>query len=271
MKCPSCGHDNTDDSKFCQSCGGSLEGAAQPVGEQPEQAAPPPPAEDAPPPPPPPPPTQPPPTAAPPPSGGAGTFDMGDIISKSFNEVFSDIGGYLVLGLVVSLVGSVTFGILSGPLLAGGLWVIRRKLRGEGTLDVGLVFNKGFEKFLPTFLFTLILGVAFYIVYFILLLIMATGIGAIIAIPGLLILAGVMTAMAGIGLQLIMEEDMDLGGAINTSFSIMGSNFWMMMILCVILGIISGLGSIACGIGVFLTMPIAWVGLVKMMDDIRYK
>ena len=144
MKCPSCGIENEGGSKFCQSCGANMEEAVETTAVPPEQSDAPPP-----PPPPPPPPVQPAgQTATPPPSGGGGQLDMGGIVSKSFSEVFSDIGGYIVLALVVSLVSSVTMGILGGPLMGGTLYAIRRKLKGEGTIDLGTVFNKGMEKFL---------------------------------------------------------------------------------------------------------------------------
>jgi len=216
-----------------------------------------------PPPPPPPPPAQPRPAAPPPPRGGTGTIDMGDIISKSFNEVFSNIGGYVLLGLAITVVGGITMGILMGPLMGGMFYVIRRKLRGQGELDIGMAFKKGFEKFAPTFIFALIVAIAYGIIIFILAITVIGMVGFIIVIPALI-------AIVAIGLQLIMEENMDFSAALSEAFKILKSQFWMLILTCLVLGIVSGLGTIACGIGVFVTMPIAYVGMVKLMNALRY-
>jgi len=252
MKCPSCGHENEGGSKFCQSCGANMEAASAPG----VTATPPPP-------PPPPPPAQPRPAAPPPPRGGTGNIDMGEIVSKSFNEVFSNIGGYVLLALAITLVGGITMGILMGPLMGGMFYVIRRKLRGQGELDIGMAFNKGFEKFAPTFLFALIVAVAYGIIIFILMITVIGMVAFIIVIPALI-------AIVAIGLQLIMEENMEFGAALSEAFNILKSQFWMLILTCLVLGLVSGLGTIACGIGVLVTMPIAYVGMVKMMNALRY-
>ncbi len=256
MKCPSCGFENEEGAKFCQSCGADMSAAS--ATEQPTQApSPPPPSAEV---PPPPPPAQ----TAPPSAGpkGSDEIDIGGWIGKAFSEVFSsDFVNYLIIGLVVGIVSSVTLMILGGPLLAGTLIVIRRKLRGQGTLDVGAVFNEGFQYFVDTFVLVFGSAIAIGIVTFILQFIPV--IGQLVAI----VVGVFLGPYWAFGIHFITEEKQSFSEAFKSAWDAFMRNPLMIWVFGLLAGIISGIGSIACGIGVFATAPVGFVMFALMLES----
>ncbi len=234
--------DNPEGSNFCQSCGGNIDvdGAQAPQQESAPPPPPPPPSGSAPP---------PPPTSAPP-SGGSTEFDIGGWISKGFSEVFSDIGAYLVLGLIVIFGTSFTLGILAGPLFAGALTVVRQKIRGEvSSIDAGSAFSIGTAKFGPTFL------------VFLIMILPAVIVSLIPYLGSLLILVYIYPAMvwAMTALHYIMEEDKDLADAGKLALEVVKENIAMSWVLGLAAAFCGAIGSVACGIGVFLTYPVMFL------------
>jgi hypothetical protein len=237
MKCPSCGFENEEGSKFCQSCGANMQEAAGAGGPAPT-----------------PPPSAPPPR---PPRRGY-EIDLGGWLSKGFNETFSDIGSYILLGLVVGIVGGITLGILLGPLLGGALVVVRRKMRGQGAIDIGSVFSIGFEKFVPTFVLVfvplIILGIIGMVLPFI---------GALID----LVIMGVIFPWWAIGLHYIMEENAEFMDAGKKAWEILSTNLPMFWVFGIVAGIVSGIGAVVCGIGIIVTIPIGLIAMAAMLED----
>lgn len=251
MKCSSCGFENEEGAKFCQSCGGKVEAGA-PIEEG--ATSQPPPETDAGAPPPPPPPPSSPPSSGP---AASGQIDIGGWISKGFSETFADFGNYILLGLVVGLVSGVTFGILMGPLYAGALVVVRRKLRGTGTIDVGQVFSLGFEKFLPTFLLVII-PIAIIVI-----ISMIPVIGWIVC----LVAGGFMMPFFSIGLHYIMEENVDFMEAGKKAWGLISKNMVQFWLFGLVTGIIAGIGSIVCGVGAFITVPVGIIMMALMLES----
>lgn len=267
MKCPSCGFENEEGSKYCQSCGANLaEAAAEGTGQSPGQETPPPP------PPPsaePPPGQAPPPTSSQPPPGGApppppkasptpgGQIDLGGWISKGFNEVFSDFGNYLVMAIIVGIGGGITFGILAGPLYAGALMVTRKKIRGEGPIDIGEIFSIGFGKFVPTFLLVfipmLIIGI----------IAMIPVIGWIVTILAM----GWLLPWWAIAIYYVMDENAEFMDAGSKAWRVITTNLGMFWVLGFVTAIISDIGSILCGIGVFITLPVGIVMMALLVES----
>ena len=249
MKCPSCGFENEEGSKFCQGCGANMaetadEGAGQSA-QQETPPPPPPPSAQAPP---------PPPSASPAPSG---QIDLGGWISKGFNEVFSDIGNYIVMAIIVGLGGGITAGILAGPLYAGALMVTRKKLRGEGAIDVGSIFSIGFEKFLPTFV------IVFVPILVIGLIAMIPVLGQIVAI----VAAGWLLPWWAFAIYYIMEENAEFMEAGTKAWRVVSTNLGMMWVLGFVTSLISGIGGIVCGIGVLITLPVGIVMMALLVES----
>jgi len=254
MYCPSCGAKNEDAAQFCAECGAKTTESA---------------ATGAPPTPPPPPssgPTHTPsagptPSTPPPRPPAGGGIDIGGWISQGFNEAMSDFLNYFLLGLVVSIVSSVTIGILAGPLMAGGLIVIRRKLRGQGKIDIGAVFNEGFKFFLPTFLLVFITIIAAGIVIGVLQFLPV--IGQLVGI----VIAGFLAVFLAIGVHYITEEGQDFMPAAKSAWEAIQHDIVMMWLFGLIVCVISGIGAIACGIGAFFTSAAGLVMLCLMLEN----
>ena len=255
MYCPSCGANNPDGSAFCQECGGKLTSATPP----PPQGAPPPPYN-------PPPPQAAPPQYTPPPPQGSQTsppgsgvnLDIGGWLSQAINEVASDLGSYIVLALVTGILSSI-LGILAGPMLAGSLKVVRRKLRNEGKVDISLALNKGFGVFVPAFLLVFLSFVVLFIVMLILSLL--PGIGWLLAIIVALAAMGGLLPFYAISLHYVTEEKMDFQPAATNAINIIMANPMMYWVFGLVTSIVIGIGGFVFGIGSLFTIP---VGLVMM-------
>lgn len=157
----------------------------------------------------------------------------------------------LVLASIFALViGTVTIGILAGPMIAGLALIILELLdEKEPKPDAGMVF-KGFNYFLDSFLFTVIWGIA--------ILIGSLIVGLIPIIGQLVSLFFIYAAQAFLmfGFFLIVEQQMDFRTASVVSINAVKTNFWPFFGLSVVAGIIGSFGAIAFGIGIVFTIPI---------------
>jgi uncharacterized protein involved in cysteine biosynthesis len=177
----------------------------------------------------------------------------------------SDFLNYFLIGLVVSLVSGVTAGILAGPLFAGALIVIRRKLRGQGTLDVGAVFNEGFKFFVPAFVFVFVSIIALAIV---------VGVLQFIPLLGQLVgvvIGGFAVVFWAIGLHYITEENQDFMPAAQSAWQAMSRDLPMLWLFGLVVGVISGIGVVACGIGVFWTSAAGVAMMAIMLESMFHR
>lgn len=188
--------------------------------------------------------------------------ELGNWISKGFSEVFASIGGYIVWALAVGIVSGITFGILAGPLLAGSIKMIRRKLSGKGEVDIGAVFSDGFAVFLPSFLVVLIVAIPIIIIGAILNLIPI--LGTIVSV----VVGCAAGPMIMLGLYAVIEEKKDFMPAIMGAWEIFQKDMPGFLIFGIVAGIVSGIGSIACGVGVLVTMPVGLVMTGYLLNEL---
>jgi len=193
-------------------------------------------------------------------------LDIGKVISRSFDVLFKNVVVLAVAMFLAELIGGVTIGILMGPMLAGMVIISLKLLRGE-TAEIGDVF-KGMDKFGPAFLVLLLTYLAVGAIW------LATIIFALIPFLGILVtvllwiclgiafpLIGAFVAFA---LCAIVDKNLDLGGAFKFAIDRIKVNPLEIWVLALVLGILSSIGSIACGIGVFVTAPIFILGMTIM-------
>ena len=187
---------------------------------------------------------------------------FGDWIEGGFNLYKANFGTLVLATIFVVVIGTVTAGILAGPMLAGLALVTLHLLDGkEPQPEAGKVF-KGFDYFLQSFLFVVVWGIGILIVSIIL--------GGIPVLGQLASIAFVYAAQAFLmfGMFLIVDRQMDWLPASMESIDIVKANFWPFFGLSTVAGIIGSLGAIACGIGVVFTIPIQGCFLAVAYRDV---
>jgi uncharacterized membrane protein len=151
--------------------------------------------------------------------------------------------------LLVSLVGSFTGGILYGVMLVGYLEMIKMHRAGSAP-EIADVFS-GFQKLVPALLAG-ILGM------------IMVSIGTMLCIiPGLLA-APVMWA----ALYFVANGEQDGVNALKRGWATIKPHLVMAAVTVLVLGIVGGLGAIACGIGALVTAPIAVAGIYHYVEGL---
>jgi uncharacterized protein involved in cysteine biosynthesis len=176
--------------------------------------------------------------------------DFGGWIQKGFDLYKDNIGVLILAALIAVLLTTITGGILAGPMAAGLiLIVLRLHDKSAPKPEVGDLF-KGFEHFLQTFLFFLVWGVLFFVAITILNFVPC--LGQLLAIA----LGFALPALLMFSLFLIVDKKMEFWPASMASLNKVKENPWPFLGLSVVSSIIGGLGTIACGIGIAVTLPI---------------
>lgn len=166
-------------------------------------------------------------------------------------KLYKDNFKTLVLAaILVVVISTVTAFILAGPMLAGLAWITLGLRDGKVPKpEAGSVF-KGFDYFVPAFLFIAVWGIGILIASII--------IGTIPLIGQLASLSVVYGAQAFLmfGLFLIVDRKMEFWPASQESINTVKANFWPFFGLSIVAGFIGSIGAIAFGIGIVFTIPI---------------
>ncbi|MEW6263596.1 MAG: hypothetical protein AB1641_11025 [Thermodesulfobacteriota bacterium] len=171
-------------------------------------------------------------------------------LQEGFSLYKENFGLLVVAALVAVLLSAVTLGILLGPMMAGMAMItlaLHDKKLPKPT--VGDLF-KGFGYFLNTFLFFLVWGLIGLVCSMILNIIPILGQLASLAL-GLGLSALLMFAMF-----LIVEKGLGFWPASMESIQVVKGNLWPFLGFGALAAIIGGIGSILCGIGIILTLPL---------------
>jgi hypothetical protein len=159
------------------------------------------------------------------------------LVPLAVNIVLSAIGyagGSLFLRLLINVVSFVVSTV-------AGLGIVQAALiitRGE-PLDFGKAFQ--FDRWGEWFVFSIVYG-------------LMVGLGlALCIVPGLFVIA-----FFGMAQYFVIDQRLSLGDALSASRQAAGNGYALPVLLCAIVGIA---GVIACGFGVFVTMPIAYVAV----------
>jgi hypothetical protein len=175
---------------------------------------------------------------------------IGEWIENGFNLYKENFRTLVLASIFVVVLSSVTVGILAGPMLAGLVLLTLELMAGnEPKPEAGRVF-KGFDYFIPAFLFLVVWGPVIFIVSLI--------IGFIPVIGKLASLFTVYAAQAFLmfGLFLIVDRQMEFWPASLESINTVKTNFWPFFGLAAVAGILGSIGLVAFGIGVVFTIPI---------------
>lgn len=169
-------------------------------------------------------------------------IDLAQVLQAGFELYKRNFGILLLVNLIAMVISSLTIGILAGPMAAGIVMVTLRLLDGrEPKPGVGDVF-KGFEVFLASFIYMIIILAITTLASFIL--------------PGLsMVVSYVLATLTVFTIFFIAEDRMDFWPAIVRSYEIVKDNFFAFFLVVLVAGLISSAGLILCCIGIIFTAP----------------
>ena len=172
-------------------------------------------------------------------------IDIGNEMGRGWALFQRNMGLLIGTGVLVALLSGLTCGILAGPLAVGFFLMIRRLQQNDpATVQVGDVF-KGFEFFAQSLILMVIGLVAIGVLWFIPLI----GKIALIVIQAVLMW----------GLMLIAYQRLGAIDALKRIFTLLQKgDFTTPLLFAVLAGLVSGAGIIACGIGIFFTIPLGY-------------
>lgn len=179
-------------------------------------------------------------------------MDIGKSLQSSLDLYLKHFGILFLASLIGGIVATVSFGILAGP-VCGGLLLLSLNLLKGSTGEVREIFQH-FDKFLPTFMVTLIFILAILVV------------SVIERIPVLGLLFGLLIGpILGIlyflTLGLVMQEDLPPLTAIYHSLAWLYRKPLSIWLYSLLVSFLAGLGAFACFIPVILTMPFGTAGM----------
>lgn len=180
-------------------------------------------------------------------------IDIGVEMGKGWNLFKPNMGILIVAGLISALISLVTCMILAGPLSAGLFLIVRRLLQNDPVKpEAGDVF-KGLDLFVQAFLVILIC-VACSMLFSLVL--------AIIPVLGQLAGMAVSLAAGSVTLWAMMfvayEKVTAIDALKKVIVALKAGEFTTPFLFGIIAGLISNLGALACGVGVFFTFPLAY-------------
>jgi hypothetical protein len=175
--------------------------------------------------------------------------DIGACISAGIAGLKKNPLAHIAATVLVGVVGGVSAGLLTGPMLVGYMRMVKVEDEG-GTIEFTDVF-KGFDDFVPALLAVLLSSIMVSIGFMLCFL------------PGLLIIGLVPTAA-----YLVAVGEKDGINAIKRAFAAMKAHLLGTVLCTLVLGIVGSLGAILCGVGIFFTLPIAFIGSYHMARQI---
>lgn len=184
---------------------------------------------------------------------------IGVWLERGFNLYRANLDVLIPASAIAFVLGICTLGVLLGPMLAGLMAIILCLLdRTAVKPQTGDVF-KGFECFVQSFLFILLwfmipLGVLFWVPHIGWLLMMAW---KFMVLP-----------LGIFGLFLILERNLDFWTASVESIEIVRRRYWPLAAVHIIAGVFGSLGTMACGIGVVITMPLYFCVMAVVYRDV---
>ncbi|CAB1074358.1 hypothetical protein D1AOALGA4SA_2177 [Olavius algarvensis Delta 1 endosymbiont] len=187
---------------------------------------------------------------------------FGPWIEDGFNLYRENFKTLVLAAIFVMVISTVTAFILAGPMLAGlALVILGLKDNRRPKPEAGMVF-KGFDYFVPAFLFIAVWGIAILIASIVL------GIIPLIGQLASLVMVYGAQALLMFGLFLIVDKKMDFWSASQESINTVKGNFLPFFGLSIIAGFIGGIGAIAFGIGIVFTIPIQGCILTVAYRDV---
>ncbi len=195
-------------------------------------------------------------------NGQKSEVKLSEWFQKGFTLFMDNATLLIVASLLALVISGATAFILAGPMLAG-LIIIALALidKQDPKPDVGAVF-KGFDFFLNAFLFWLVWNILIVVISCVLCLIPFLG-----GFLSMVVIIAMQTLLV-FGLFLIVDRKMDFWPASIASIHRVKENFLPLLGFVLVVGVIASVGLLACGIGFFVTVPLAICCLAVAYRDV---
>ena len=189
--------------------------------------------------------------------------EIGTTFNRALEVYKKNFVPLLLATLLAIVVGSVSCGICMAPLFCGVFAMALVALRSsDATLKAGDVF-KGFQKFVPAFVSCLVLGLINSFVSSVLMVVPIVGWIALIVVG-----YAVAPAVIAWAQLLVVDQDATIGDAIAVPLKLLGDKrFWSVVLVSLVAGLIGGLGAIACGFGLLVTLPFAYCMIAAAYEE----
>lgn len=149
---------------------------------------------------------------------------------------------HVVAWLLVGVVGSISAGLLIGPMLVGYIRMMAKEDRGEST-QLGDLF-RGFDDFVPAFVAGLISSLVLWVGFM------------LCVLPGLLI-----AALPMVALYLVATGEGDGVAAFSRAWQVVTKNLMASFVGMLVLGMVGALGLLLCWVGVLVTGPVSMIAM----------
>ncbi|MCW3160857.1 hypothetical protein [Chryseobacterium oryctis] len=201
-------------------------------------------------------------------------FKFNDYLSKGYEFLKANFGNIFLAVIFCIIMAIIPFCAMLGM---GNLYTYLRKLRKGENVGAGEIFN--FDNFTPYFILQLIIIGGILVLYIPLAIIMfatqqngePSALGSVLLFPYLAIMYIIIFAVVLKGFY--MPALISLGGvkdvktAWNMSKVMTKGNIWNILLFSIVVGFLSQLGIIACGIGILLTMPYSYTANYFAFED----
>lgn len=163
--------------------------------------------------------------------------------------VTADLGNYVLLALVFSILSSAVPVILQGPMIAGLHIFTMKKLMGRRAEFADLFL--GFNYFVPTLVASIVIGLFVFA-------------GTLLCvIPGL-----VVAAMYKFTYLFIVDKRMDFWPAMQASHAIVKRDYVGFTLFLLLLVLLDVLGVLCCVVGIFVALPVTFAAITIAYKEI---
>jgi uncharacterized membrane protein len=182
-------------------------------------------------------------------------INLGNWISRAWDLLTDDLGAFVILGFIWSIIVGVASGtvigvfLVLGPLTVGLFIVVFDKIRGK-SVNIGDI-AKGFHFFVASVLAS-ILVLVFW------------GFGFMFCVIPAFIVAGLYIFT----LPFIADKKLDFWEAMEASRKLAKDHLFEMILFSIILGLINFAGLLLCVVGLVFTIPLTVAAISIAYDDL---
>jgi len=173
----------------------------------------------------------------------------GHWVSEGWALVTADLGNYVLLALVFTVLSSAVPVILQGPMIAGLHIFTMKKLMGRRAEFADLFL--GFNYFVPTLVASIVIGLFVFC-------------GTLLCvIPGL-----VVAAMYKFTYLFIVDKRVDFWPAMQASHAVVKRDYVGFTLFLILLILVDLLGVLCCVVGIFVAIPVTFAAITVAYKEL---